>query len=55
MIRARKHCSRWRRIFNSADWFNAGNGFGMGGNLLAAALIGLIGILIAGINTQSMR
>ena len=42
-------------IFNSADWFNAGNGFGMGGNLLAAALIGLIGILIAGINTQSMR
>jgi hypothetical protein len=42
-------------IFNSEDWFNPANAFGIGGNLLAAALIGLIGILIAGINSQTMR
>lgn len=42
-------------IFNSADWFNPANTFGLGGNLLAAALIGLLGILIAGINSQTMR
>jgi hypothetical protein len=42
-------------IFNSSAWWDASSGFGLGGNLLAAALIGLIGILIAGINTQSMR
>ena len=42
-------------IFNSSAWWDAGSGFGLGGNLLAAALIGLIGLLIAGINTQSMR
>jgi conjugal transfer mating pair stabilization protein TraG len=42
-------------IFNSTDWFNPANAFGMGGNLLAAALIGLLGILIAGISTQTMR
>jgi conjugal transfer mating pair stabilization protein TraG len=42
-------------IFNSTDWFNPANAFGLGGNLLAAALIGLLGILIAGINSQTMR
>ena len=42
-------------IFGAGEWVDAGNGFGLGGNFLAAALIGLLGILIAGINTQAMR
>jgi len=42
-------------IFSSGEWIDGGNGFGLGGNFLAAALIGLLGILIAGINTQAMR
>jgi hypothetical protein len=42
-------------IFNQSQWWDPASGFGLGGNFLAAALIGLLGIALAAINTQKLR
>jgi hypothetical protein len=42
-------------IFNSAAWWDPSSGFSLGGNLLAAALIGLLGIALMAINSQKLR
>lgn len=42
-------------IFNLVDWNDAGSAFGLGGNFLAMALIGLTAIAIAGVTSQQVR
>ena len=42
-------------IFNASAWVDGGSAFGLGGNLLAAALIGLLAVLVGGLNQQNIR
>lgn len=42
-------------IFNSSAWSDGGSAFGLGGNFAVAALIGLLAILLAGLNEQTIR
>lgn len=42
-------------VFGLSEWWDGTSGFGLGGNMLAVALIGLMGVAIAGITTQQVR
>lgn len=42
-------------VFGLSEWWDASSGFGAGGNLLAAALIGLLAVAIAGVTSQQIR
>lgn len=42
-------------IFNLAEWSDPGNAMGLGGNMLAVALIGLVAVGIYGVTSQEVR
>lgn len=42
-------------IFNLVEWSDPGSALGLGGNMLAVALIGLLAVAIAGVSSQQVR
>lgn len=42
-------------VFGLSEWWDSSNAMGLGGNMLAVALIGLVGIALAGITSQQVR
>ena len=42
-------------IFNLVEWSDPGSAMGLGGNMLAVALIGLLAVAVAGVTSQQVR